>query len=402
MSNVPQPTFGDNGFVLPDGSAVLTGVKSDVNAAFGGYLNMADETPQGQLSVALSALQQFKDDLFLWYCNQVDPAYSSGRMQDGIARIYFIERNPATATTVTATISGLEGASIPAGSLALATDGNLYSSLSSVVIPSGGSIDVEFACTDTGPIACPAGSLNRIYRTVSGWDSVVNAADGTPGAAEEGREAFETRRSGSVSLNAVGILPSIKAAVLNVSGVVDCYVTENDTGTSATIGGVSLAAHSIYVAVSGGTDADVAYAIWRKKSGGCAYNGNTTITVEDTSPGYSPPYPSYSVTFQRPTATPILFAVDIANGADVPSDAATQIKEAIASAFNGGAADGVRERIGGTVYASRYYCPIAALGAWCRIKSIKIGTVTANADTVSVNIDQRPTISVDNIAVTAT
>lgn len=400
MSEVPQPSFGDKGFIVPDGSAVLTGVKADVNAAFGGYLNMADETPQGQLSTALAALSQFKDDLFLWYCNQVDPAYASGRMQDAIARIYFIERNPATATTVTATVRGLEGAIIPAGSLALATDGNIYSSLSTATIPAAGFIDVDFACTVTGPIACPTGTLNRIYRMVSGWDSLLNSTDGVPGSAIESRQDFETRRSESVAKNAMGILPAIKGSVLGVAGVVDAYVTENDSATSVTIGGVTLVAHSIYVAVSGGTDADVAKAIWSKKSGGCAYNGGTTVTIEDQSSGYTSPYPSYAVSFQRPASVPVLFAVDIADSPDVPSDAATQISAAIAAMFNGGGTDGIRERIGGTVYASRYYCAVAALGSWARIRSIKIGRTTATADTVSVDIDERPTINEADVAVT--
>ena len=79
--------------------------------------------------------------------------------------------------------------------------------------------------------------------------------------------------------------------MLNVAGVLDAYVTENPSATPATIGGVTLVANSLYVAVTGGTAIDVATAIWSKKAPGCAYNGNTTVVVQDTSSGYSPPYP---------------------------------------------------------------------------------------------------------------
>lgn len=399
MSSVPQPTFGPRGAILPDGQAVLDGVKADINTAFGGNLNMADETPQGQLAVTLSAMTEFRNDLFLWFCNQVDPAYSSGRMQDAIARIYFLDRRPSTATVVLARVTGLAGKVIPAGSVALATDDNTYSSLDAVTIPASGFAYVQFQCNRPGPIPCPAGTLNRIYRASNGWDSINNEVDGTLGADTESRADFEKRRQESTSKNSRSMLSSIRGAVLGVEGVLDVYVNENDTGTAKTIGAVTLQPNSLYVAVTGGADNDIAFAIWSKKSGGCGYTGNTTVMVEDTSPGYSPPYPQYEVKFYRPTSVPIHFSVDIADGADVPSTADSQIKDAIISVFNG--VGGERERIGSPVYASRYYCAVAALGPWVRIKSIQVGQVTGNMDVVPLEIDESPTISASNIVVTA-
>lgn len=400
-SSVPPPSFGPNGFVTPDANLIIAGVKADVNRAFDNALNMSDDTPQGQLSVALSALAEYSNDTFLWFTNQVDPAYATGRMQDAIARINFIERKPAIPTTVIATVSGLTGTVLPAGSLAMATDGNIYSSLSAVTIPVSGSAQVTFQCNITGPIPCPAGTLNRVFRSVSGWDNVTNLVDGTVGTNTESRRAFEDRRAATVAKNALGTLPAIAGAVLDVSNVVDAYVTENDTGTAKTVGGVSLLPHSVYVAVAGGSDDDVARAIWSRKSGGAAYNGSTTVTVLDQSNGYTPPYPSYQVKFQRPTAVPIKFAVEIANSPDVPANAQDQIRDAIIATFTG-ADDGERERIGGTVFASRYYCPVAAIGSWVKIRSILVGRTTATATSVTVNINEIPSISEPDIVVTVT
>jgi hypothetical protein len=160
-------------------------------------------------------------------------------------------------------------------------------------------------------------------------------------------------------------------------------VTENPTGSPLTVGGVTLAAHSLYVAAVGGTDVDVATAIWTKKAPGCDYNGNTTVAVPDKS--YPPPYPTYNVTFQRPAAMPIIFAVNIVDGPLVPADAADQIKAAIISAFAGNDG-GPRERIGRTVYASRYYAPVAALGSWVQIISIKVGGQNTSAAKFTASI----------------
>ena len=65
MSTVPQPTFGDNGFVAPAESDILTAVENDINAAFGGALNMELSTPQGQLASSETAIIGDVNAMFL-------------------------------------------------------------------------------------------------------------------------------------------------------------------------------------------------------------------------------------------------------------------------------------------------------------------------------------------------
>ena len=64
---VPTPTLGANGFIAPAESAILTGVEQDIQAAFGGNLNMSPATPQGQLASSLAALIGNVNNLFLLY-----------------------------------------------------------------------------------------------------------------------------------------------------------------------------------------------------------------------------------------------------------------------------------------------------------------------------------------------
>jgi hypothetical protein len=49
-----------------------------------------------------------------------------------------------------------------------------------------------------------------------------------------------------------------------------------------------------------------------------------------------------------------------------------QIQNAIVGAF-AGEDGGLRARIGSTVYASRFYAPVASLGSWVQIISIQVG-----------------------------
>ncbi|WP_144378539.1 baseplate J/gp47 family protein [Mesorhizobium amorphae] len=395
-TNVPRPTFGPRGFVIPSTQEVLDGVQADINSAFGGGLNPSLETPQGQLASSEAAVVLNTDADFLFLTQMFDPAYAFGRYQDALARIYFISRNPSQPTVVACVCTGLEGVVIAEGALSIDTSGNQYVCTGGGTIPASGQITLNFANLLPGPIPCPAGTLNQIYQAVPGWDSITNPSAGVLGNNVETRSEFEARRAASVAHNSIGSLPSVLGQVLTVADVIDAYVTENVSNSPQTIGGVPLNPNSIYVAVVGGSSDDVARAIWSRKAPGCAYNGNTTVTVLDESPGYVPPYPSYSVSFERPDALPILFAVEINNTVLVPADAATQIQNAIINAF-AGLDGGPRAKIGATLFASRFYAPVLALGSWAQIVSIKIGS-TNNASASFTGSIAGTTLTVSAVA----
>ena len=385
VTSVPFPTYGPNGVIIPSEGEILSGVQTDINNAFGGNLNFSttndsatNPTPQGQLSASEAAIIGDNFAMFLWFINNVDPAYSSGRMQDGIARIYFLERIASSPTLVQGLCSGLTGVQINVGDLAKAQDGNLYVCMQAGEIPDSGSITLEFACTINGPISCPAGNLNQIYTAKFGWDSISNPTDGIIGNAVETAAQFEQRRALSVGWNAMGPLGSILGAVLSVPGVLDAYVTENDLDTPQTIGGFTLAPNSLYVAALGGNSLSIAQAIWSRKMPGCTYNGNTTQIVTDPSPSYVPPIPTYMVTYEIPTIVNFAVLVVLRNNTSIPANALTLIQNSIISAF-AGLDGGPRAKIGSIVFASRYYAGVAALGSWAQIISITLGELNSGA-----------------------
>lgn len=373
MTNIPSPTFTSGGFLAPSVQSVLDGAQADIDQAFGGNVNPALNTPQGQIATSWAATVSDKDSQFVEITNMMDPAYASGRYQDAIGRIYFITRKPAIATIVEATCVGGQGVSIPQGSLAQAQDGNIYTCTDGGTIDATGSIILTFACNVLGPITCPAGSLTIIYRAIPGWDTVNNQSDGILGQNVESRAEFEARRAASVAINAQNSVESVLGNVLNVANVLDAYAIDNQLSSSQTIGGVTLVANSLLVTVSGGADLDVATAIWQKKAPGCNYNGNTTVSVVGSPLLYVPPLPTWNVTFLRPNPLPVMFSVVMLNNSLVPSDAVTQIQNAIIGAF-AGADGGTRARIGSTILALRYASAIIALGSWAQMVSIQVGS----------------------------
>lgn len=397
---MPKIQFTPAGLVIPAETDILAGVQADMNAAFGGGLNPGLETPQGQLASSQAAVIGDKNNEVALIVNQVDPQYSADRFQDAIGRIYFLTRKPATPTAVTATLGGIAGTVIPAGTFAQDTDGNTYALSGDATIGISGTVDADFQNVQTGPIPCAAGTLTSVYQAIPGWDTIANAADGTMGSNVESRADFEYRRRNSVALNGKGTPQAIYAAVFDLLDVLDVYVKDNPSGNTVNTGPTNypILPHSVYVAVVGGTDAEVAAAIWRKKDTGCDYNGNTTVTVTDDA-GYSYPQPTYTVKFERPAALPVLFAVSLVDDPSLPSDIVQRVKAAIIARFNG--ADGTtRERIGSLILASRYYGAVVAVASNVSLISVLIGTATPTLSQVAVGIDQKPTLSEADISVT--
>lgn len=402
-TSVPAIQFTPAGVVVPTEADIKAGVYADMNAAFGGNLNPADPTPQGQIITSDTALIGQKNNEVLEIVNGIDPATSSGAMQDGIGKLYNLTRLPATSTAVQVVCSGKTGTTIAIGALVVDVSGNVYSCVQAGVIPVGGNITLPFEAQQTGPIPCPAGAIplvGGIFKTILGWDSATNVVDGVIGSNLEGRADFEFRRQLSVAANGRDTLESIYGAVINAVGVTDVYATENRTSASVIIDGQTLVEHSLYVCAFGGTNQAVGDAIWSKVSAGCNFNGNTSVTVIDDS-GYTPPEPEYIVQFERPADLSIHFAVTAQNLSGTPnSTVETQIKNAIISAFGGGDG-GTRARIASLILATRYVAPIVSNGSLIALLSVFVGTAPAPVTpSVQVQIDQHPSISPANIVVT--
>lgn len=359
-------------------------------------------TPQGQIAMSDTAIIGDKNDNLAWLVNQINPDFAEGRMQDAIGQIYFIDRIAAIGTTVTATATGLVGTVIPANSIAQDASGYLYYSLADAVISASGAVDIVFQNQASGPIACPIGTLNTIYRAISGWSGITNATAGVLGNEVESRANFEYRRKQSVAGNANNQLGAVYANILAAPGVTDAYVTQNNTGLAVVKGftDFELEPHSLYVSVYGGASADIAKAIWQKLPPGPSMVGNTSYTVVDDV-NYVQPYPEYEIKWQTPSAVSVYFKVELANNNALPGDIVNRVRTAVLSAFNG-EDGGTRARIGSTIYAGRYYAGVQAIDS----DNVDIFSITISRDgttyqtSASFGIDEVPTLDATNISVT--
>lgn len=315
-----------SGLIIPATSDILTGVENEYKAAFGADLDVSPSTPQGVLITAETLARTQVVDNNAALANQINPNEAGGIFLDAIGALTGSERVPEEHTLVTCTLTGTPGTIIPINSTASDTvNGFVFKSLGTVTLSGGGTASVVFRAVDPGPFDIAANTLTQILPPgVLGWETITNSDAGTPGTFDESDAVFRTRRKVTLAAQGTALTLAIGSAVNEVEGVrVPAFVYDNPTSAPVVHKGVTIAAHSIYVCASGGSDQDVAEAIFSKKSGGCAYTGNTTVDVLDPYNGLE-----YPVTFQRPTEVPILIRVTI-NTVGSLQDPATAVKNAV-------------------------------------------------------------------------
>lgn len=401
ITAIPPNVWDSNGLSTPDEPEILGGVIVDLQEAFDNNLNLDSNdygsmaTPQGQLATSLTQIKGEINDNLRFLASQINPKYASGIYQDALAWLYFITRKPSTPTNVSVECYGLDGTVIPVGARVQDLNSNVYRATGTATISAGVAL-VNFENEVNGATPATSNTVTKIYQTVVGWESCNNPFTGIMGTNEESQQELEARRYDSVAKNAIGTLNSIFAAVSEIEGVTDVHVRENFTGAPIVITGYTLVKHSIYVAVVGGNDEEIAKAIHLKKDVGADYNGNTIVNVKDTN--YEYPQPIYAVKFERPAALAILFNVDIVADPLLPADSDTLIKNAIIESFNG-LDNRPRTRIGVAIIANRFTQNIYNKIDNINVLDIDIGTVAADSNRVDVPIDKTPTLQESDIVI---
>lgn len=355
------------------------------------------ETPAGQLIDGITALASEKDNEIVFVANQFNPKNAVGAWQDALAAIYFIRRKIAQPTYVTCQATGLYGTVIPYGAIVQDTNGYTYMNTAPATINASGEAELYVRCTELGAVEVASGTVTKIVTTVPGWDSVSNAAAGVTGRDVESQAALESRRVQSVAKNSHGAVASLFGAIADINDVSALLILENVTNQDKTEKGVTLAGHSVYISVYGGENADIAKAIYNKLDAGCGTNGNTLVTYNPRSDSDDQPDALYSYYIERPTTVSTAIVVTVSD--QQTTTLTNAIKQAVVENFNGNSSYR-RVKMGETLYASRFYCDVIKAGA-TNLKTIKVKfpSTASAADNVTINADQMPTISANDVSV---
>lgn len=225
------------------------------------------------------------------------------------------------------------------------------SDLAITVVPfSGGSAGNAtglFVAQDEGQIPCPVGALNTVVSSAIGWETVLNSTRGELGGSEETDEELRARVKAS-RFSGVATEGAVYSAVAQVNGVLSVFVKDNGTNAPIAIGDKFIAAHSLLVVVNGGSDSDIANAIYANRSGGC---GLTSFSGQAVSVFVTDPITGnvHEMRFNRPAYVPITLAVSVKyTGTLSQADVTDEVKKFVAAWANG-EYDGTALALGETI-----------------------------------------------------
>lgn len=221
------------------------------------------------------------------YTYTSDASATATEIYNGIQALF--TATPLTGVTLTSSLA--EGIIIDSGDASI-----------SIAVTSNIAIDKVYTkgrveALETGAQIEPSNSLTQLTLPVTGLLETYNEDALVVGRLVESDEDFRLRGIQTLSSSGTGTVPVIEASLLNIAGVTNARVIENDTAFTVD----DLTPHSYKVIISGGEDEEIARDIWRTKPSGIRTIGEEVISFSDNR------NISRTVRFQRPT--PIILAI---------------------------------------------------------------------------------------------
>lgn len=385
----------NTGVIVPDTSDIKSTVTDEYKEALGSGLNTADGTVQGRLidTETTARGEVIRGNSLLANLFNINQAY--GKALDALGAMFGLERYGATSSSVLATITGVAGTVIPANSQASTAKGVIFYLENQVTIPENGSIQATFLSLEKGEIPCAIGELTKIIDGTFGWETITNDTPAVLGTPQESDEDFKARFPDGI-FTGKSLPEDYKSALGRVENLNSSYVYDNFTNQVQVIDGVSIDPHSIYACVDGGTDQDVAEALFAVKSSGCGYTGNTEVEVLDPTYGNK-----YKVRFDRPENILIDVEVTVRKETSSVDDLEQAIKETILSYANGNVENvqGLKVRVDVSPFEISGALSATLSGIYVQQVRIAKQNEALSTDIIPIHINQKAVITAATITV---
>ncbi|MGY4689355.1 baseplate J/gp47 family protein [Salibacterium sp. K-3] len=342
---------------------------------------------------ALSVLWQLAEHVY----NNGFVHKASGKSLDGLVSNRLMRRRPAEIATGEIEITGDEGTEVEAGFIA--SNGDMeYVTTEAVTIESDGTVLAPVEAEQAGAEGnTPANTVTEIVTPMVGVDSVANPDPISGGRDEETDGELKRRYELSQSAGNSPTTNGIRAAILGVEGAMTATVIENlslETDTEGRPG------RSFEAFVSGGSDEDVAQAIFNRRAAGVEAYGSITVDIEDDSGHIIP------ISFSRAEEVEIYFNIELDTDNEFPSDGMQQARTAVIQYVGGTDYDGnvyTGLGAGDDMYFTMLIAALHDIPGVNRIATLEVGTDPDNLNPMSdVAINQQQVATTDYEKVTVT
>jgi uncharacterized phage protein gp47/JayE len=362
----------DQGFVRTSLQERLDSLRTAIKAIFGDSINLDPDTIDGQtigiFADSISNLDKLAEDIY----HSFNPSSATGTALSRLVQLNGIRRIGGTYSTCDVVCIGQAGTVIPAGSLIQSTATQaIFKTDFELTIGDSGTGTVSCKAVDLGEQQAPANTLTDINTPIYGWQSVNNPTAAVVGRDEETDAELRIRRAKSTATAAQSVLEGIYGSIANLPGVTQVQVYENslDTRQAST----QLPPHSIQCVVQGGDLADIANAIWLKKTAGVTLTGNTQYIVKDSMGN------EQNIVFSRPVSVPVYMIVNLSKKVGWPSDGVGRIQNALVQWVVD------NQQIGEELIQSRLYEALNSIPGHS-VTSLLIGTAANPTSTNNISV----------------
>lgn len=279
-------TFSSNGVVIADYQQVRATLVAQFKNIYGSDIDLSTSSADGiyieTLSLIINNILQTVKSM---YAN-LDTRTATGQFLDMLCALTNVMRKPATKSTVYVTIEGLSAneAFLVGNQLVLLDKNGTTWTCEPFTADANGEATVLAKCDEFGPVKAEVGWLYTTVQMLAGV-TIAMQSEAIPGTWKESDSQLRARRDSVLSMRSTSVLEGIVASLLNVSGILDAQIYNNDTLAAITAkDGTSIPKNAIYIALRKNSNIAIANSvigsiIYEKKTPGVHTTETTSLTT---------------------------------------------------------------------------------------------------------------------------
>ena len=274
-----KPLLDQTGVQIETFQEIFDRLVAGYREIYGQNIDLSQNTPDGQrIGIEARAIlesQEFGAAL----ANSFDPDFAQGLALQKIAKLIGIFPRPATKSQWDLTVNTNRSVTLQAGYLIEDDLGQEWEVITPASLTSGANT-VTFRAVEFGAVQGLQNAEITPVSIVLGVTSITAPDDSTVGIEEESDTEFRLRRARSLELPALSTVGALFSRIVNLNGVTDAVIYENDTSVEDT--DRDILPHTIWLIVEGGDVADIADTIIRQKTGGTGLKGSIETQIIET------------------------------------------------------------------------------------------------------------------------
>lgn len=261
----------DNGITIDSFDDIYDRLVASFKSIYGDDINLDSDTPDGQLlglfAQELSNIHQSAS----FIVQMLDPYQATGKWLEQRALYAGVIRKSASYSYIDDVIvTGNKGVIIPASTVLTDKNDNEWVTIDALSLNELGSGRLRIRSSSLEKIDLSSNEELTLKTVIVGVSKVLTASESYGGATEETDASLLKRFMQSHAINGLDDKTSLKAKLLNITGVEQAIVYENFTGVTDE---KDVPAHSLNAVLIGGSDEDIAEIITKNKIGGCGLYG---------------------------------------------------------------------------------------------------------------------------------